>query len=77
MSEGNGREPIHEPTLPLFEDEADWLHHAAERFEGSNAEEILTWALERRHGPQQLAPLDDREEQAASEQAVEVAKVRP
>ena len=43
------REPIHEPTLPLFEDEADWLHHAAERFEGSNAEEILTWALERFH----------------------------
>ena len=43
------REPIHEPTLPLFEDEADWVHHAAERFEGSNAEEILTWALERFH----------------------------
>ena len=43
------REPIHEPTLPLFEDEADWLHHAAERFEGSSAEEILTWALERFH----------------------------
>jgi thioredoxin-dependent adenylylsulfate APS reductase len=43
------REPIHEPTLPIFEEETAWVHHAAERFEHSNAEEILTWALERFH----------------------------
>ena len=40
------------------------------------ADRLLAWALERRHGPQKLMPLDDREEKAASEQAVEVAKVR-
>ncbi len=43
------REPIHEPTLPIFDDEADWVHHAAERFEGSSSTEILEWALERFH----------------------------
>jgi thioredoxin-dependent adenylylsulfate APS reductase len=43
------REPIHEPTLPLFEDEADWVHHAAERFEDSNASDLLEWALDRFH----------------------------
>jgi lipid II isoglutaminyl synthase (glutamine-hydrolysing) len=40
------------------------------------ADRLLGWALERRHGPQRLAPLDDREEKAASEQAAEVAKAR-
>jgi CobQ-like glutamine amidotransferase family enzyme len=40
------------------------------------ADRLLTWALERRHGPQRLIPLDDREEKAAREQAAEVAKAR-
>ena len=40
------------------------------------ADRLLAWALERRHGPQRLAPLDDREEKAASEQAAEVARAR-
>lgn len=40
------------------------------------ADRLLAWALERRHGPQMLVPLDDREEKAASEQAAEVAKAR-
>jgi CobQ-like glutamine amidotransferase family enzyme len=40
------------------------------------ADRLLAWALERRHGPQKLTPLDDREEKAASEQAAEVAKAR-
>jgi thioredoxin-dependent adenylylsulfate APS reductase len=43
------REPIHEPTLPIFADEADWVHHAAQRFEHSSATEILEWGLERFH----------------------------
>ena len=43
------REPIHEPTLPIFADEADWVHHAAERFEHSSAIEILEWGLDRFH----------------------------
>jgi len=41
------------------------------------ADRLLAWALERRFGPQKLRPLDDREENAASEQAAEVARVRP
>ena len=40
------------------------------------ADRLLAWALERRHGPQSLLPLDDREERAASEQAAEVARAR-
>ncbi|HEV8229040.1 MAG TPA: glutamine amidotransferase [Candidatus Limnocylindria bacterium] len=40
------------------------------------ADRLLGWALERRHGAQRLAPLDDREERAASEQAAEVARAR-
>jgi len=40
------------------------------------ADRLLASALERRHGPQKLIPLDDREEKAASEQATEVAKAR-
>jgi CobQ-like glutamine amidotransferase family enzyme len=40
------------------------------------ADRLLTWALERRHGPQDLIPLDDREEKAASDQAAEVARAR-
>jgi len=40
------------------------------------ADRLLAWALERRHGPQNLVPLDDREEKAASEQAVAVSKTR-
>jgi len=40
------------------------------------ADRLLAWALERRHGPQKLVPLDDREEKAASEQAAEVARAR-
>src|SRR5712691_9315626 len=40
------------------------------------ADRLLAWALERRHGPQNLVPLDDREEKAASEQAAEVARAR-
>jgi hypothetical protein len=41
------------------------------------ADKLLTWALERRHGAVRLMPLDDREEQAASEQATVVARARP
>ena len=41
------------------------------------ADKLLAWALERRHGSVTLAPLDDREERAASEQAIAVARSRP
>jgi len=45
----NGREPIHEPTLPVLDEEATWVHDAAERFEHADATELLTWALETFH----------------------------
>jgi CobQ-like glutamine amidotransferase family enzyme len=41
------------------------------------ADKLLAWALERRHGAVRLAPLDDSEERAASEQAAAVARARP
>lgn len=41
------------------------------------ADMLLSWALERRHGPVTLKPLDDREELAAQVSAAEVAKARP
>jgi thioredoxin-dependent adenylylsulfate APS reductase len=45
----NGREPIHQPTLPVFEDEAEWVRAAAERFERASAERLIEWALDRFH----------------------------
>lgn len=45
----NGREPIHQPTLPVFEDEAEWVRAAAERFEHATAEQLIAWALEQFH----------------------------
>lgn len=41
------------------------------------ADMLLSWALERRHGPVTLAPLDDAEEAAAQQAAAEVARTRP
>jgi thioredoxin-dependent adenylylsulfate APS reductase len=43
------REPIHEPTLPIFDEEVAWVHDAAERFEHASAEVLLAWALGRFH----------------------------
>lgn len=41
------------------------------------ADRLIGWALERRHGPVTLAPLDDTAERAAHEQATAVARTRP
>ena len=41
------------------------------------ADLLLTWALQRRHGPVTLEPLDDSEELAAQRSAVEIARTRP
>ena len=41
------------------------------------ADRLLTWALERRHGAVDLAPLDDSAETLARGQAIEVARARP
>jgi thioredoxin-dependent adenylylsulfate APS reductase len=42
-------QPIHEPTLPLLDEEASWVHEAAGRFEHATAEELLGWAIETFH----------------------------
>jgi hypothetical protein len=41
------------------------------------ADMLLSWALERRHGPVTLGPLDDSDELAAQRSAAEVALARP
>jgi len=41
------------------------------------ADQLLIWALARRHGDVRLDPLDDRDELAAREQAIGVARARP
>jgi thioredoxin-dependent adenylylsulfate APS reductase len=43
------REPIHEPALPEFDEEAAQLHDAAVRFEHTTAQELLEWALDTFH----------------------------
>ena len=43
------REPIHEPALPILDEEWGAIHAAAERFEDASAQELLAWALERFH----------------------------
>ena len=40
------------------------------------ADQLLIWALARRHGDVKLDPLDDRDELAAREQAIGVARAR-
>ncbi len=45
----NGREPIHEPALPVLHEEAAWVHQAAERFEHTSAEDLIAWALGQFH----------------------------
>src|SRR5438132_8757061 len=43
------RDPIHEPALPFFDEEAAQLHDAAARFEHTTAQELLKWALDTFH----------------------------
>jgi thioredoxin-dependent adenylylsulfate APS reductase len=46
---GASREPLHEPAIPIVEEEAAWVREAAERFEQAGARELLEWALDRFH----------------------------
>src|SRR5919198_2755208 len=45
----SGREPIHEPALPVLDEEAAWVREAADRFEDASAQELLAWALDTFH----------------------------
>jgi thioredoxin-dependent adenylylsulfate APS reductase len=42
-------EPLHEPALPVLDEEEAQIHAAADRFEHASAAELLAWALERFH----------------------------
>ncbi len=43
------REPLHEPALPVLDEEAGWVHAAARRFEHASAEELIAWAIDQFH----------------------------
>src|SRR5688572_17079120 len=45
MADADPRAPWHEPAMPVLDEEAAWVHEAAERFEHTHAEELLEWAL--------------------------------
>ena len=49
MADADPRAPWHEPTMPVLDEEAAWVHEAAERFEHTSAEELLGWALDSFH----------------------------
>jgi thioredoxin-dependent adenylylsulfate APS reductase len=49
MANGDPIQPIHEPTLPVVVEEAEWVHDVADRFEHARAEEILDWGLDQFH----------------------------
>src|SRR5688572_27887914 len=49
MADRDPVQPIHQPVLPVFDEEEVWVQQAAERFEDAAAEELLGWALERFH----------------------------
>jgi thioredoxin-dependent adenylylsulfate APS reductase len=49
MSTTDPHEPIHEPALPVLDEEARFIHEAADRFEHASAQELLEWALDRFH----------------------------
>src|SRR5687768_12901328 len=47
MADADPRAPWHEPAMPVLDEEATWVHETAERFEGTRAEDLLEWALDR------------------------------
>jgi thioredoxin-dependent adenylylsulfate APS reductase len=49
MADPDPHAPFHEPAMPVFQEEAAWVHDAAERFEDADAQALLTWALETFH----------------------------
>ena len=49
MADRDPIQPLHQPVLPVFEEEEVWVQRAAERFEDAAAEDLLAWALERFH----------------------------
>src|SRR5262245_40419924 len=49
MADRDPVQPIHEPAVPEFDEEAAWVHEAARRFEDASAQDLLAWARETFH----------------------------
>jgi thioredoxin-dependent adenylylsulfate APS reductase len=49
MADPDPHAPYHEAAVPVLQEEASWVHKAADRFEHADARELLAWALERFH----------------------------
>jgi thioredoxin-dependent adenylylsulfate APS reductase len=49
MADTDPIQPIHEPVVPLLDEETTWVDATAERFEGAGAHELLAWAIETFH----------------------------
>jgi len=49
MADPDPHAPYHEATIPVFDEEAEWVHDAAQRFEHASAQDLLAWAIERFH----------------------------
>lgn len=49
MADVDPHAPFHEAAIPVLDEEAAWVHEAAERFEHASADALLTWALENFH----------------------------
>ena len=49
MADRDPIQPIHEPTLPVVDEEAAWVDDAADRFESASAIDLLAWAIETFH----------------------------
>ena len=40
MADRDPVQPLHQPVLPVFDEEEVWVQHAAERFEDAAAEDL-------------------------------------
>ncbi len=46
MADRDPIQPIHEPALPVLDEEASWVHDASDRFEIASAHDLLAWAID-------------------------------
>jgi thioredoxin-dependent adenylylsulfate APS reductase len=49
MADQDPIQPIHEPTVPVLDEETAWVDAAADRFEDADAHDLLAWAIDTFH----------------------------
>src|SRR6188472_40800 len=49
MADQDPIQPIHEPAVPVLDEETAWVDAAADRFEHAHAHELLAWAIDTFH----------------------------